>query len=94
MSKELTSIEAALAALSVQVIPHLRLYKVNEPGEAANLPQALWTSRDELRALELMIYAAPLLRRLVAGICDERTTVEDRNKLMELGRTTLNLIEA
>lgn len=61
MSEQHTNIEAALAALAPNVIAHLDLYRVGKENESTVLPQALWTSPEELRALALVIEVAQAL---------------------------------
>lgn len=48
----------ALAILAPNIIAHLAVYGVGTPAESSVLPQALWTSPDELRALDLVIKIA------------------------------------
>lgn len=58
MSKNIASIQEALEILKPNILAHLAVYHVNKPDESSVLPQALWTSPDELRALALVIESA------------------------------------
>jgi hypothetical protein len=49
------NIEEALAALKPNIVAHLDVYRVGRKDESTVLPQALWTSPEELRALRQVI---------------------------------------
>lgn len=51
-------IQDALAVLESNIIARLKLYGVGTPAESSVLPQAIFTSPDELRALAKVIEAA------------------------------------
>lgn len=44
-----------------QIVPRLRMYKVNEAEESETLPQALATDPDDLRAIRVLVNWAELL---------------------------------
>ena len=52
------SIPQAVQILSESLIPRLEVYKVNRDDESASLPQAIFVSVEELRALSFVIGTA------------------------------------